>query len=301
MESRQNRTYRQGLESAKAGKGAFSDIAKQERHNLYHRNLVIARLFAAQENQWVLKGGSALVWRDPSARTTRDIDVFNSSTRDIQVAVETFKQALNSISTPPEDVTMHCELVSIEEPKGSKRRGAKLQVHLMSKTGQELKPPVSIDLVIGCQITGEIKEENSEMLEAVLQADMPTVKLYPIVDHLADKVAATMQSYLAAGKNRESTRVKDLIDIAHIALTETIDGNQLKIALESERLERSLLPYSEGFICPENWAIRYSNKRVEKGKAPQKFEEALALAQALINPAIFGQAKNKTWRDGEWQ
>lgn len=301
MENRLNRTYRQGLESAKAGKGAFSQIAKQERHNLYHRNLVIARIFAAQKNQWVLKGGSALLWRHSSARATRDIDIFNSSTQDIQVAIETFKQALSNLSTPPEDVTMHCELISLEEPKGSKRRGAKLQVRLMSKTGQELKPPVSIDLIVGCQITGEIKEENSEMLEAVLQADMPTVKLYPIVDHLADKVAATMQIYLAAGKNRESTRVKDLIDIAHIAVTETIDGNHLKLALESERLERNLPPYKEGFICPENWAIRYSNKRVEKGKAPQKFEEALALAQALINPAIFGQAKNKTWRDGEWQ
>lgn len=129
---------------------------------------------------------------------------------------------------------MRCELLGIEEPKDSNRTGAKLRVHFDSSAGRSLRTSVNIDLVVGCNVTGTIDEEPVEALEAVFQEKMPSVKLYPIVDHLADKVAATMQIYPHHANSTESTRVKDLVDIAHIAFTEIIDGHELTVALESE-------------------------------------------------------------------
>ena len=72
---------------------------------------------------------------------------------------------------------------------------------------------VNIDLVVGCCITGIPELRDNRSLADVLGVDisnLPQVNLYPVVDHIADKVSATMQSY---SNNRLSSRVKDLVDI----------------------------------------------------------------------------------------
>lgn len=107
--SSQTKTYVQGLEAAKTGRGKFSEVPKAERTEFYHRSIVLARIFADPHGAWVLKGGTALAWRDPEARSTRDLDFFNRDAQSVQQAVEAFEDTLRQISTAPYDISLECE------------------------------------------------------------------------------------------------------------------------------------------------------------------------------------------------
>lgn len=295
------KNYRQGLASAKAGKGIFGSIPVAQRTEYYHRQILLARLFAADSAPWVLKGGAALVWRDPAARSTRDIDMFNESAVDIGAAVDQLTAHLNEISTPPLDVQFECEVKSYDsEISLGGRQNAVLSAHLLSTSGRRIPNPIKIDLVVGCAVTGSVETQHSVGLEEVLGADFPEARLYPITDHLADKVAATMSTYPQLSGGLSSTRVRDLVDIVQIALTEVVDGSQLWVAIESERQIRGLAPYRDGFVCPSNWEALYVSKKLGKGRAPADFWEALTLAQTFLNPAVSGESKGKIWQAGRW-
>lgn len=299
--SSQTKNYEQGRKAAQSGKGKFGEVPKAERTEFYHRSIVLARVFAGSQGAWVLKGGTALVWRDPEARSTRDLDFFNREAQNIQQAVEAFERTLQQISTAPYDIRLECESNLEQCTVAGRRQSSKITVHLKDNFGRRLKNPITIDLVVGCQMTGAVEERPALALEDVLLEDMPKVQLYPVVDHLADKVAATMQTYSQAGRENPSTRVRDLIDIVQLALTEVIDGRQLHEALESERLERGLAPYCEGLVCPDSWKTMYAGRRVKRGgTTPSSYEEALTIAKSLIDPAISGEAIGKVWRDQSW-
>ena len=299
--SQEPRNYRAGRVSATAGAGIFSTINKADRVAFYDRSIVLSRIFANDPDSWVLKGGTALVWRDTTARSTRDIDLFNSTAEDINDALHALRNSLETISTAPSDVHLVIDSEKIDVTTQGNRQQAALQVHLQSASGMPLSnTPVKIDLVVGCHVTGEVDAHPADGLEKVLQSHVPHIRLYPIVDHLADKVAATMQSYPSSDGDSPSSRVHDLIDIAHIALTEEINGNQLIVAIESERIQRGLPPYKQGFQCPPHWAELYRKRKGSKGSAPQSFDEAVDVAKRLIDSAICGKSLGMTWKDGSW-
>lgn len=279
----------------------FAGIAKPERVALYDRSIVLSRIFSHDASSWVLKGGTALICRDPAARSTRDIDIYNSTAPDINEAVSALRTALTSEPVPPDDINLVVRNEEIELHQEGTRENAAIRVHLISAAGVEVSQPVKIDLVVGCRVTGRIDFEPNDGISQALKAEFPYIRLYPIVDHLADKVAATMQSYPTSAGEGRSTRVHDLIDIAHIALTETINGNELTTAIDSERRERGLPAYVDGFQCPASWTTLYPKGARKRGAAPDRFDDALRIAQELLNPAIFGGAAGMTWENGGWK
>lgn len=76
-------------------------------------------------------------------------------------------------------------------------------------------------------------------------ADLPTVKIpaLPIEWHLAEKVHAYTRRY-GPDADTPSSRVKDLIDIALITASLSVEGEQLRLALDSvfETRDRQSLP-----------------------------------------------------------
>lgn len=298
--STQPRNYRQGRSSATSGVGMFAGIPKPERVALYDRSIVLSRIFASNASSWVLKGGTALIWRDPTARATRDLDIYNSDARGIEDAIAALRAAVADSSTPPTDINLIIRDDEIEIHDEGTRTNAAIRVHLQSSAGMEVSHPVKIDLVVGCRVTGNIDSEPNDGIDKALRAEFPQIRLYPIVDHLADKVAAAMQTYPSATGTDHSSRVHDLIDIAHIALTETINGDELCTAIDSERRERELPAYVDGFQCPASWAKLYPKGSRKRGAAPDRFDDALQIAKDLIDPAISGAVAGMTWGSGCW-
>ncbi|WP_279796860.1 nucleotidyl transferase AbiEii/AbiGii toxin family protein [Rothia dentocariosa] len=297
------RGYEPGKQSAVNGK-AYNGVPKEHRVDQYHRDIVMARATSGASGIWFLKGGNALIWRDPAARATRDLDLYYRDSQNIQEAIKIFMDSVeyNPQSVPPLDVHMRVELNRQPHQEGEREAQA-LRVFITSLQGKRLGQ-VSIDLVVGCCVTGIHEVRGNKSLADIFDVDindLPEVNLYPIVDHIADKVSATMQSY---SDNRPSSRVKDLVDIIILSRQGAVSNIQfvdLFRAIESERQQRNINPYYHGFVVPENWTEQMYQKesKVVKG-IPQKLKDAVLEVQQFLNPVIFSEAQGKTWNGKNW-
>jgi hypothetical protein len=77
--------------------------------------------------------------------------------------------------------------------------------------------------------------------------------VHPKPDQIADKHAAIMAKY--AG--RPSTRYRDLLDLALITLTQTVDANPLDTALASEHNRRGTDPSVPLSLLSDDWREGY--------------------------------------------
>ena len=264
----------------------------------------MARAMSCAGESWFLKGGNALIWRDSTARATKDLDLYNRASQTIQEAIKVFIDSVesNPQAIPPLDVQMRVEILG-EPHREGKRESQALRVFIIPPHG-EGQVRVNIDLVVGCCVTGIHEVRGNKSLADIFNVDindLPEVNLYPIVDHIADKVSATMQSY---SDNRPSSRVKYLVDIIILSRQGT-DSNisfvDLFTAIESERHQRNIKPYYHGFVVPENWTEPMYHKESKSVKGiPQKLEDAVLEAQQFLNPVIFEEARGKSWNGKNW-
>ncbi|MDO4884907.1 MAG: nucleotidyl transferase AbiEii/AbiGii toxin family protein [Rothia sp. (in: high G+C Gram-positive bacteria)] len=298
-----SRGYKSGKQSAGNSK-AYSGVPKRYRVDQYHRDIVMARAMSDTGETWFLKGGNALIWRDPVARATKDLDLYNRESQSIQEAIKAFIDSVesNPQSIPPLDVQMRVEILGEPHQEGE-REAQTLRVFIVPPHG-EGQVRVNIDLVVGCCVTGIPEVRDNRSLADALGVDvnnLPQVNLYPVVDHIADKVSATMQSY---SENRPSSRVKDLVDIIILSKQGTassISFVDLFRAIESERQQRNIKPYNHGFIVPDNWTEQMYHKESKAVKGiPQKLKDAVLEVQQFLNPVIFREAQGKTWNGKNW-
>lgn len=126
-------------------------------------------------------------------------------------------------------------------------------------------------------------------------------RVYPLVDHVADKVAANFDRYGKAGA--PSTRYKDLVDLVAITTAASVAADAQITALRSEAERRGIeLPASFDVPDPEAWKRGYE---AEAGRSllevAATLEEALELVKPFIDPLLDGSAAGG-WdpRAGRW-
>lgn len=167
-----------------------------------------------------------------------------------------------------------------EEAKGAR-------VHVNARLGPTPFASFHIDVVVGTVMTG-----TPDVVAPLTPLDIeglirPRYRVFPIADHLADKLCATIGSYTRAGQPTSSSRVKDLVDIAIIAGTQTVQAAALTSAVVSNAAMRKIgLP--ERFAVPDRtgWAARYPKVAAEApGPAPD-FAVAVALASQIFDPIL---------------
>jgi len=126
-------------------------------------------------------------------------------------------------------------------------------------------------------------------------------RAYPLVDHVADKVAATYERY---GTSRmPSTRYRDLVDLIAIITGASVEATAQRTALESEFARRGLaLP--NHFDIPDRalWTSGYAAEaRRSLLDTARTLDEALALLQPFADPLLQGTARD-SWHpsQGRW-
>jgi len=115
-------------------------------------------------------------------------------------------------------------------------------------------------------------------------------RAYPLVDHVADKVAAILQSY---GPQRfPSTRYKDLIDLVAIVSRATIDAEAQRAALDSEADRRDMrLPHAFSVPDQELWQKGYrAEARRSLLRTALTLDDALDIVKPFIDPLLDGTA-----------
>jgi hypothetical protein len=257
---------------------------------------LLARAFSGPDaDRWVLKGAGALLARLPDARHSRDIDLAYGIAdgrrvdTDTRVAVEPGEadEALRSAADRDLGDFFRFEIAK-SSPLQEAAKGRRL--HVVAYLGARYAA-FPVDVVVGTAMTAV--PEMARPLTPV-QIDgliRPDYRLFPLVDHIPDKLSAIVEKHDRGGVARPSTRIKDLVDLALIAGSQRVDGAALALAIRIGFAHRAMRPPAR-FEVPDvqAWQLGYPAKATEAPGALPGFQDAVSLVVAFLDPVLNGMA-----------
>lgn len=210
------------------------DVTERIRQEYFHRFL--SRIFAKDEqSEWLLKGGTGMLARVPSARATRDVDLYRAGYSLDEAVAELQRLAASDLGDH-----FRFELVSyvssVNGPEQPYVDGYTVSFDVY--IGAQKRGRLKVDLASGAGVTDEVS-----VIEPANALPLPRLvshryRVYPVVDQIADKICATHMLYGGA----PSSRQKDLVDLVVFASTHDILGLALRVAIETEARRRGLEP-----------------------------------------------------------
>lgn len=270
------------------------DAQGLQRRLVYSRFL--ARVFADPDSPWVLKGGTATLVRVPTGRTTKDVDLL-SQARDLPAAVADLRRPAAV------DLGDHFRFVPVSERESIGGTGQphvttrRVAVDAFCGTRRAL-PSFGVDVVVGSLMTG-VPDESVDDQIPLRGLTPPVVRLYPLVDHIADKLCATMTTYASGASSRE----RDLVDLVVFALCQDVDGAALTTAIHGEWTNRELAGPPR-FAPPAAWRSRFAAlARKTPACTIVTFDEAVELVTRFVTPPLDRSAGHLRWTaaDRSWR
>jgi hypothetical protein len=276
---------------AKEGNRSVSEL---RREFLYQRFL--ARVFTEDASPWVLKGGVGLLTRIPGARHSRDIDLVHLIADPAAADAE-----LREIGRLDLDDHLRFETtrsVSLSVPDA-------LRMKIAAYAGATIWDNFDIDVSCERHFVAEVQ---SIRPKAVLNLDgvpdLPAFRLYPVVDQIADKVAAMYERHGVT--DAASSRYRDLADLTLLIGIGEIDAKLLVAALRSrERHARNPLALPTSLRAPgPGWRDGYP---AEANRSPltahlHRLDDALVYVGSCLNPILDGTITSGKWNpaDQSW-
>lgn len=274
---------------AKAGGGTVSNLLRQF---VYDRFL--ARVFThSPDGEWVLKGGTALLARVRSARHSLDVDLFRQA--------GSLEHAVGEISAAAVlDLDDHLRFVTGPVTRRSERPGQPgselATIAVQTYAGVRAVQRFSVDVVTNSMITAAPEPHRPAPSISVPGLVTPPYLLYPVTDHIADKLCATAELH---GPNQvSSSRHRDLVDLVVIARTQTVDADALRLAITTEVNHRRLHPITH-WAAPPGWADARAYPRaardVDECRDHRDFATATALVSDFLDPVLGYGLTGATW------
>lgn len=284
-----------GVEAAikdAAKKAAATDLSLDvnRRIQLEYFNRFLSRVFSdGDESEWVLKGGTGILARVPSTRSTRDIDLYREGFTLTQALGDLIRLAAIDLGDHFRfEYAGHTDSIGNDIQPYTEGYQVKFNIFI----GLSAKGNLQVDLAVGAEMTGDVvTTEPATALNLPRLARNP-YRLYPVVDQIADKVCATMAEYHVKASSRE----KDLVDLVVFATTHDIDGDGLRIAITTEARRRKMERFDH-FVVPTTWGAGYAklSKPVPYCADYCTVDLAAELVTRLIDPALSRDADRKTW------
>ncbi|MEV0493671.1 MULTISPECIES: nucleotidyl transferase AbiEii/AbiGii toxin family protein [Streptomyces] len=258
-----------------------------------------ARVFTEDPDGWLLKGGQALLVRYPArARLSKDIDLQRLEGDPSEALAALLKAATT-------DLGDHLNFVPRQlKPHGNNAEGVNQPFDVL--IGTRKVDTIHVDLVTKRNITATPQAvQLTPRPDLPWPTDWPKIRLYPLVDHLADKICAMYEW----GTSSPSSRFRDLADILLISQNETIDAAEAHHALHTEAAIRRThttielrLPHQ--FEMPhESWPSGYAKaaKDVAGLNGCETWDTAFPGAHAFVSP-LLGPSFTGAWNPstGEW-
>ena len=263
---------------ARARKVPSADLLEQV---FFHR--LLARVSDHDQQGWMLKGGQALLVRYTDVRHSRDVDLLY---RHIGSELDEAVAALRAAAAIPLDDHIRFEYL---DTRTTGEPGHALCVRFTTYIGNKKMSVLSVDVVVGQVPLGRPVTATVRPVVLLEGIDIgPQIQLYPIIDHLADKICAMHERHAGA----PSSRYRDLVDMLVIIQREEIDGRELHTALHHQvRVRRSrgtdiILPTR--FQAPAIWGPGY--RQLAEGVPGldelRTLAQALPLACSFIDPLL---------------
>ena len=297
--------YRDGVALWSAAASRAKAISKEtgvSSHALLRRlvfDRFLARVFHDPSAPWVLKGGTAVLARVHDARTTKDVDLLHTL-NNLDAALEALRLATTAVHI---DDHFRFVITRVDRSLGGGQPAVDgYRVSVDAYCGAQKKDTFGVDLVTGSMMTSTPDVTVDPVLE-LRGITAASIRLYPVVDHIADKLCATQATYGSDG-TLPSSRVRDLVDLVVVGRTQDIDGDELIVAIRAEWAHRSL-PGQPAFAPPALWESQYSRvaRPVRACEGMATFPTAVAFVTTFLAPALDGSAAGHRWSaaTGAWE
>lgn len=254
---------------------------------------LLERLYTIDDG-WIVKGAAALLARDLGMRATIDVDVYRARAREVAEA-ELREAASRDIGD-----WFRFE-IGARRPVGNGDAGVRLPT--TAYVGPTEWAKFHVDLVgSDLRMTGEPEPTPPLTRVAMPDVEQHGYRVYPLVDHIADKVVATFQLY--GEQHRPSTRYKDLVDLVSITTGASVAAGPQLTALASET-ERRGVALPTRFAIPDRtlWERGYAAEAARSLLAVGRtLAEALAIVSSCVDPLLDRTATGR-WdpKAGQWR
>jgi hypothetical protein len=272
------------IEKAKHRVASDPSVSVDKRLRQFAYSRLLARVFSAESTDWVLKGGIALLARLPDARHSRDIDLARRGASNEQLVEEI--ESLLAI-----DLGDFFEFRTGRPVRPLTGQHSGMTIPVVAYLGAKELARFNLDVVSSANTTAAL--EIITPLRPIDVDGLPEVpwRAYPLVDHLADKFSAIVETHGPEG--RTSSRYRDLVDIALIATSQHFQARALRIAIQSELRFRGLSVREFALADPAAWRAGYGALQREIPRLTVAFDSANEIAGRLF--AVIGSDVDATW------
>lgn len=268
------------------------DFARRRQLLVFDR--FIARVVAVFGEAVILKGGLVLEMRLEHARTTKDVDlrITGSPEQVLAKLQEAARFNLNDFLTF--EVGRDEEHPDIQND-GLQYEGFRFRAEC-KLAGRLYGQSFGVDTVFGEPLFGEPDTVTAEDVLSFAGIAPPTLRLYPIETHIAEKLHAYTMPRL-----RPNSRVKDLPDIALLATAQPIEARRLGAALEQTFTFRKTHALPTQFPDPSSdWKRPYEAMASDDQLPWTTMAAVTQAAQAFLNPVLTG-GLDARWAPEEWR
>ncbi|MDA8118067.1 MAG: nucleotidyl transferase AbiEii/AbiGii toxin family protein [Actinomycetota bacterium] len=253
-------------------------LAELQRQVGYDR--LLARLYSI-DGGWVVKGATALLARKLAVRASLDVDLYRAAA--LEVAESDIRRA---VAVDLSDWFSFELRTTAALKHGISRFG------VTARIGRTPWTSFHIDLAGGNVEMTALPETALPVADGMIPEVVQVgYRVYPLVDHVADKAAATYERHGEA--DLPSTRYKDLVDLVAIVQKAPIEADAQAKALRSEYKRRGLaLP--ERFDVPSGplWGPGYAAEaKKSRLKEAPTLDSALDIVRPFLDPLLRGTAR----------
>jgi len=293
--------FRTALNQAARRISKDTGMSVGELQRIFYFNRLSARVFTHDPQGWLIKGGQALLVRyQGAARLSGDIDL-QAASPDL-TPEHARHRLLDAAALDLKDFLRYAPTkytTSSDEERGGSQS---FQVYL----GTTHVDTVKVDIAVSRSLTGAPETRSLKpAIDVPWPVDWPEVRLYPVVDHLTDKICALYERH---GQDA-SNRYRDLADLLLMSQQEFVRGQDTCRALRNEAERRRSvgidLTLPERFEPPgPQWEANYpaAAALVLGLEGCRTFLEASEAASVFLNPLLDGTASG-TWNPSQaaWQ
>lgn len=251
----------------------------------------LCRVFSQPGCPFALKGGTSILARLPSSRSTTDVD--------LETAGMSIDDAINQlIDAARIDLGDHFTFTYLRHRNTGGPNQPDLHAAAVTFSvavqGAGDRNPLTVDLAIHTRTPAAPLESITPAFRLDLARLGPSVayRAIAVEDQIADKVCATLGTY--AGLT--STRSKDLVDLIILTKTMPLDARQLRLSIQTEAHRRNLAPFIT-LSVPQQLADGYRKiaKTVPLLVDLLGSEDAVSLVNAMLEPVFSGAIEEGTW------
>lgn len=252
----------------------------------------LARVMEALGERVVVKGGVVLELRLARARTTKDLDLRVLGDPDALEAQLKAACALDlgdhlrfEVRPDPEHPTI--------EGEGIVHAGRRFRASALL-AGKPYGEHFGVDAGFADRLVEapEIIPGSAFLEFAGIAASR--LRVYPRESHVAEKLHA-----YTLPRSRENTRVKDLPDLALLALTGSFEGERLRAALEATFSFRNTHALPAALPAPPSaWAAPYARIAQTDSLPWPTMDAVTTSASAFLDPVLRGGAQS--WDPSAW-